>query len=284
MEIGIIGLGLIGGSIARDLNIQLETTVIGYDANPKHRKIAIETELVEEVLPERKLLEKAQVIILAIPVDAIEQKINIYLDGLRPEQILIDVGSTKERICQAAANHVNRNQYIAAHPLAGTEFSGPTAALKGLFSGKKNIVCEWKKVNTKALELALKLFKSLGLETYFLDPQEHDKHVAYVSHLSHISSFMLGQTVLDLEKDEKQIFNLASTGFASTVRLAKSSPKTWSAIFEKNKDNVVQALDSYIHHLTAFKNQLELENHDATYSMMEKANKIKSVLDGIEKK
>ena len=160
--------------------------------------------------------------------------------------VVFDVGSTKLPICEALLNHPNRKNYVAAHPLAGTEFSGPEAAFKGLFNNAKNIICEKEKSSSASLNIALQIFESIGMTSNFMSPTEHDRHLAYVSHLSHVTSFSLGLTVLDIEKDEKQIFNLASTGFKSTSRLAKSNPDTWAAIFGKNKKYLGEALDSYI--------------------------------------
>lgn len=279
MKVTIIGLGLIGGSIARDLKSQINISVTGVDKNPEHRKTAMELGLVHEVLEFNMAIRKADVIIIAIPVDNIEAILPDVLDMIDDSQVVIDVGSTKEFICQAVASHPNRKRFVPAHPLAGTEFSGPTAALSRLFVDKKNIICEKDKSDADALDIALKVFNSLGMKTYFLNPSEHDKHLAYVSHLSHVSSFMLGLTVLDIEKDEGQIFNLASTGFASTVRLAKSNPMTWAAIFNKNNNHLSTALDSYIEYLQKFKKALDSKDTETTLKLMAEANDIKRILN-----
>lgn len=279
MKVTIVGLGLIGGSIARDLKSQINVSVTGVDNNMDHQKMAMELGLVHEVMDFNIGIRKADVIILAIPVDKIEGVLPEVLDMIDGTQVVIDVGSTKEFICKSVVDHPKRSRFVAAHPLAGTEFSGPTAALQRLFVNKKNIICERDKSDTDALDTALKVFNSMGMKTYFLDPQEHDKHLAYVSHLSHVSSFMLGLTVLDIEKDESQIFNLASTGFASTVRLAKSNPETWAAIFEKNNNHLSTALESYIDYLRKFKEAIDANDSEATRKLMAEANDIKRILN-----
>ncbi len=278
MKITVIGLGLIGGSIAKDLKSQLNVHVCGVDESSDHTKLALELGLVHSIATLDDGLIGAEIVIISIPVDKIEELLASVLDKIGEGTTVIDVGSTKEQICQTISNHINRSRFVAAHPLAGTEFSGPTAAIKGLFQNKKNIVCECEKSSPYALDTALRLFESLGMITTYMTPDEHDKHLAYVSHLSHVSSFMLGLTVLDIEKDEKQIFDLAGTGFASTVRLAKSNPKTWSAIFGKNKKYLIEALDSYILHLENFRKHIEENNTTATEELISASNDIKRIL------
>ncbi|MFZ1749209.1 MAG: prephenate dehydrogenase [Saprospiraceae bacterium] len=279
MNITVIGLGLIGGSIARDLKSQLNVVVYGVDASSEHCQMALELKLVHEVVDLKQGLQKADIIIISIPVDKIEGLLPQVLNSIHSTTtVVIDVGSTKSDICAAIRYHPQRGRFVAAHPLAGTEFSGPTAAMKGLFQNKKNIVCDRQYSDPDALDTAMRLFESIGLTTTFMTPEEHDKHLAYVSHLSHVSSFMLGLTVLDIEKDEKQIFDLAGTGFASTVRLAKSNPKTWSAIFSKNRKYLIEALDSYILHLQNFREQINTENIAATEQLMSASNEIKRIL------
>jgi prephenate dehydrogenase len=279
MNISIIGLGLIGGSIARDLKSQIYVRVSGVDSNESHCQMALDFGVVDQIISLDEAISSSDVIIIAVPVDALQQLLPTILNQINDHQVLIDVGSTKKLICDAVRGHDKRGRFIAAHPLAGTEFSGPGAALKGLFVDKKNIVCESDLVQSDALEMAMKIFDSLGMQTIFMDPSEHDKHLAYVSHLSHVSSFMLGMTVLDIERDEKQIFNLAGTGFASTVRLAKSNPKTWSAIFEKNNVHLSAALDQYILWLQKFKKAMDDGDRTAMETYMTSANDIKRVLN-----
>jgi prephenate dehydrogenase len=278
MKITVIGLGLIGGSIAKDLKSQLNVEVWGVDASEDHMNQALDLGLVHAVAGLDDGIKDAEMVIISIPVNKIEGLLPMVLDKIDPKTTVIDVGSTKDEICRTVSRHPNRKRFVAAHPLAGTEFSGPTAAIKGLFQNKKNIICEKDKSAPDALDAALKLFESLGMTTSFMSPKEHDKHLAYVSHLSHVSSFMLGLTVLDIEKDEKQIFDLAGTGFASTVRLAKSNPQTWSAIFNKNRKYLIEALDSYILHLQNFRNHIDTKNIEATEQLMAESNKIKRIL------
>ena len=278
MKITVIGLGLIGGSIAKDLKSQLNVKVYGVEASESHQKLAFDHGLVHEIVTLEEGLKLADIVVLAIPVDKIEGILPNILDQIDQKTTVIDVGSTKSDICNAISLHPRRSRFVAAHPLAGTEFSGPTAALKGLFQNKKNIITEPEKSDVDALESALKVFESLGMVTSFMTAEEHDKHLAYVSHLSHVSSFMLGLTVLDIEKDEKQIFELASTGFESTVRLAKSNPKTWSAIFGKNKKYLLEALDSYIVHLENFRHHIRENDTEETERLMIRSNDIKRIL------
>jgi prephenate dehydrogenase len=278
MKIGIVGLGLIGGSMARDLKSQINVKVFGIDNNLEHQRSAIKLGLVDDIMSINFAEKECDVMILAVPVTVIETMLPEMLERIDDSKIIIDLGSTKSAICKSVESHVKRKRYVAAHPLAGTEFSGPEAALKGLYNGKKNIVCEPEKSDEDALNIALKIFESVGLNTIFMSTEEHDKHLAYVSHLSHVSSFMLGLTVLNIEKDEKQIFNLAGTGFESTVRLAKSNPDTWYPIFSKNKKYITEALSNYIELLQNFKTSLDDDNSDDLMRYMKEANEIKRIL------
>ena len=280
MKVTIIGLGLIGGSIAIDLRKSgIATELYGIDQNSDHAKKAVELGLVDKILAEDEGLSKADLIILAIPVNAINAFLPMLLDAVNKEAVVIDTGSTKSSICRSVALHLKRNQLVAAHQIAGTENSGPTAAFSGLFHGKTNIICEQEKSSSSALALAKRVFDALGMNTIFMEPEEHDKHVAYVSHLSHVSSFLLGQTVLDIEKDEKNIFNLAGSGFASTVRLAKSSPEMWAPIFEQNAEYLSQALLEYIMHLQRFHYHLLKKDTKELVNTMTKANEIRRILN-----
>ncbi len=283
MKVGIIGLGLIGGSIAKEIKTRSLGTieVLGSEMNPNHRMKVEELGLVDLLISTTELLELSDVIILATPVNVIKEQIVSILDQMSGDQVLIDVGSTKRFICKEVEHHVNRKQYVAAHPLAGTEFSGPAASIIGLFDGKKNIICQKEKSSKVALNTALKIFEFLGMSTYYLGSEEHDRHLAYVSHLSHISSFTLSLTVQEIENDQKQIFNLASTGFASTARLAKSNADTWGPIFDANSKYLVEAIDLYIQYLNQFRESIQLKNIEESKKLMNKANNISSVLEGI---
>lgn len=279
MKITVIGLGLIGGSMAIDLRAKgLASSIVGFDNNPAHGKLAVELGLVDKFAPLEEAVKNADVVIVSIPVNAIQTFLPGLLDIIESKTVVIDTGSTKSAICKSVTGHPKRNQFVAAHQIAGTENSGPSAAFAGLFVGKTNIVCEKSKSSETALLKAQQLFDALGLNTIFMEAEEHDKHVAYVSHLSHVSSFLLGQTVLDIEKDEKNIFNLAGSGFASTVRLAKSSPEMWAPIFEQNSEYLSQALLEYIMHLQRFHYHLMKRDTKELLSTMKKANEIRRIL------
>ena len=281
MKICVVGLGLIGGSMAIDLKAKGHH-IIGVDKSPSHIEQALELGLADEVHDLSNAVQDADVIIIAVPVDAIEKVLVKVLDEMNLKAIAIDVGSTKQEICASIKTHKNRGRFVAAHPLAGTEFSGPTAAIPDLFNGKKNIICEEDVIDEDALDIALQIFSDIGMTNIFMNPDNHDMHMAYVSHLSHVSAFTLGLTVLDIEQDEKQIFNLASTGFESTVRLAKSSPNTWASIFNKNSNHLAKALGNYISRLQEFKSAIENQDTEKMKTLMDDANDIKRVLKGIK--
>ena len=285
MKATVIGLGLIGGSMALDLRkAGLVTEIAGIDSNPEHTRQAIDLGLVDVIDTDKHSLSTADLIVLAIPVSSLCKLLPTILDTVKKEGVVIDSGSTKSLICRAISGHRNRQQFVASHPIAGTENSGPSAAFEGLFTNKTNIICEKGKSSAYALEVAGRVFDGLGMTTIFMEPEEHDKHVAYVSHLSHVSSFLLGQTVLDIERDEKNIFALAGSGFASTVRLAKSSPDMWAPIFEQNAEYLSQALLEYIMHLQRFQYHLMKRDGKELHRIMTEANRIREILNGIEHK
>ena len=277
----VIGLGLIGGSLARDLKLRMDFKVYGVDQNLDHINKAIELGIIDE---EGTLddVADAAVVIVAVPVNVMPKVVSQVLDKVGLETLVFDVGSVKNEICKEVEYHPNRKNFVAAHPLAGTEFSGPEAAILNLFDDKVNIVCEADKTDWKILDSAISLFKKLNMRIKMMNPVEHDRHIAYVSHLSHVSSFMLGKTVLEIEKNEQAIFDMASTGFASTVRLAKSSSSTWTPIFLGNKENVLQSLKEYIKNLSEFKEMLENDDVEGLNKTMDSTNYIKSILNGIE--
>lgn len=277
----IIGLGLVGGSLALDLKKRLGYQVFGIDHNPEHIKRALELGVINAEI-NLSDLKDASVVVIAVPVDKIAKITTTVLDEISDNTLVFDVGSVKNEICKALTNHPKRKNYVAAHPLAGTEFSGPEAAIYDLFDEKVNIICEVEKTDWKILDKALGIFKKLNMRIKMMNPEEHDRHIAYVSHLSHVSSFMLGKTVLGIEKNEQYIFDMASTGFASTVRLAKSSPATWAPIFLENKENIISSLDEYIKNLIEFKELIAANNGDAIKEIMSDTNYIKSVLKGIK--
>jgi prephenate dehydrogenase len=284
MKVFVIGIGLIGGSMALDIKtLHPEAKIYGIDNNESHLAEAIALGVVDEGAAFDDLVD-ADFVIVSVPVDVALQVLPRVLDVIGDNSIVFEVGSTKMPICEAVANHPKRRNFIATHPIAGTEFSGPSAAIKGLFQGKTNIICEVEKTTFKLQERALDLFKEMGMRIRYMDPKSHDKHIAYVSHLSHISAFMLGKTVINKEKDEQDIFDMAGSGFESTVRLAKSSPAMWTPIFKQNRKQVVKTLEEYISNLSKFKELLEKEDYDAIYNEMQSVNKIKEILNGINVK
>jgi prephenate dehydrogenase len=284
-NVTVIGLGLIGGSMALDLHKKrFAKHFIGVDQNAKHTAEALQLKLVDEIKAFEEGVQSAEVVILAIPVDAARKIITDVLDILPSDSVLVDVGSTKRGVCDAVKNHPKRAQYVACHPIAGTEFSGPSAAHYGLFTNKINIICDKELSSEKSLSLANELFDALEMRTAYMGAEEHDRHIAYVSHLSHVTSFTLGLTVLDIESNEKNIFNMAGSGFASTVRLAKSSADMWSPIFEQNSENLVEALDAYIEKLSEFREAITSKDRSQTHKLITKGNEIRRILEGIELK
>ncbi len=281
MNVFVIGVGLIGGSFARDLRkVEPNARIYGIDANISHLEEALSLSIIDEKA-DYSLLPQADLVMVSIPVDQMVRELPIILDAVHDEAIVMDAGSTKSLICKTLENHVNRRNFLACHPIAGTEFSGPSAAIEGLFDGKTNIICEIEKTAFKLQERALKLLQEMGMRIRYMNPVAHDRHIAYVSHLSHISSFMLGKTVIDKERNERDIFDMAGSGFESTVRLAKSSPAMWTPIFRQNRDNVIETLDEYIANLQSFKQMLVEDDYDGIYDEMNNTNKIKGILNGI---
>jgi len=282
MNVFVIGIGLIGGSMVLDIKSNYpEATVYGIDTNEDHLNTAIALKVIDQKATFDDL-GKADVVIISIPVDVQLEVIPKVLDLVSDDALVMDVGSTKEDICLGVKKHPKRRNYLAMHPIAGTEFSGPTAAHTGLFFEKTNIICEVEKTAFKLQEIALDIFSKLGMRIRYMDPKSHDKHIAYMSHLSHISSFMLGKTVIEKEKNERDIFDMAGSGFASTVRLAKSSPAMWTPIFEQNKTNVIETLDEYIQNLQQFKELMIQNDFTEIYNEMESTNHIKQILNGIK--
>ncbi len=282
MKVFVIGVGLIGGSLALDIQKEYTDAVIyGVDADDTHLQKAIDLGVIHHKATFQEL-DKAEIVIVSTPVDVQLEVIPKVLDLVNDNALVLDVGSTKEQICKILENHSKRRNYLATHPIAGTEFSGPTAAIKGLFEKKTNIICEVEKTAFKLQEKALEIFSKIGMRIRYMDPVSHDKHIAYVSHLSHISSFMLGKTVIEKEKNERDIFDMAGSGFASTVRLAKSSPAMWTPIFKQNKENVIETLEEYIQNLEQFKSLMLQDNFSDIYQEMENTNYIKQILNGIK--
>lgn len=277
MKITVFGLGLIGGSMALDLKARgFATHIIGVDNNPEHCKQALDLKIVDEIKPLDESL-KSDVVIISTHVTATEKILPHILDNIGENTVVMDVGSTKDKICKAIKNHEKRKQFVGTHPIAGTENSGPAAAINNLFDNKICILC----VDDSAIwvvERVSEVYEVLNMKMLFMNSDEHDMHVAYVSHISHISSFALATTVLEMEKNASTIFDLAGSGFASTVRLAKSSPDMWAPIFEQNSKYVSKALGTYIKQLEKFKKDIDKKNTKGTHQSMVKANEIRKIL------
>ncbi len=281
MKVGIVGLGLIGGSIGLKLKDLFDNiTIYGHDIDESSVGYCLKNKIIDVKFNE-EFISELDFIFLAIPVESIKNQLSAYLSKTSDKTLIIDLGSTKYQICNSVENHQNRKNYLAAHPIAGTEFSGPNSAKKDLFKDKVMILCDTEKTDPNLLLDANKIIKSLGMIIKTMNSKEHDKHIAYVSHLSHISSFMLGKTVMDKEDDEHAIYNLAGSGFESTVRLAKSSPEMWSSIFVENKKNIIESLDEYISNINNFKKLIEVNDQKTLNDEMRRINGIKKILKGI---
>ena len=279
MKVGIVGLGLIGGSIALKLkDLFNNLTIYGYDIHHEIISFSIKNKIIDAKYDE-DLINKLDYIFLAIPVESIKNQLQNYLDKTSDKTLIIDLGSTKLQICNSVENHEKRKNYLAAHPIAGTEFSGPGSATKDLFNNKVMILCDTQKTDSNLLLNAKKIIESIGMIIKTMDPKEHDRHIAYVSHLSHITSFMLGKTVMDKEDDDQAIYNMAGSGFESTVRLAKSSPEMWAPIFNQNKKNVTKALDDYINNLLDFKKKILNNEFDDLKNQMKAINNLTKILN-----
>lgn len=281
MKVVIVGVGLIGGSFAKDVKkLHPEAEIIGVDKSESHLDEALGLGIIHGK-GDYGSLAKADLVFVSIPVNALVTELPKILDAAGDETVVVDAGSTKSLICQSVDEHPKRRNFMACHPIAGTEFSGPSAAIEGLYDGKTNIICEVEKTAFKLQERALAIFQDMNMRIRYMNPEAHDKHIAYVSHLSHISSFMLGKTVIEKEKNERDIFDMAGSGFESTVRLAKSSPDMWAPIFEQNKENVVETLEEYIQNLIRFKKLIEENDFERVHQEMSNTNRIKQILKGI---
>lgn len=281
MKIYIIGVGLIGGSFAMEMRkLFPKSKIIGIDNSENNLNKAHELGIIDK---KSGLLEisDADIILVSVPVKSIINLLPNILDKVNKNTLVIDFGSTKNSICSAIKDHPNRENFLATHPIAGTEFSGPTAAHKGLFTNKNIIICDKHRTNKSKLEIALKIFNLMKMKISYMNPDSHDKHIAYVSHLSHLSSFMLGKTVMDEEKNEKNIFDMAGSGFESTVRLAKSSPEMWIDIFEDNKENIIKSLNDYIDNLIQVNNLIKDDRFNEIELQLKSTNYIKTILKGI---
>ncbi len=278
-SVAIIGVGLIGGSWALALKKHFsDITILGADNNQSHLEEALRLGLIDKAV-DLDAAAQSDLVFVSIPVGAASEVILSLLDKVGEHTLIMDAGSTKSALCQSISDHPNRSHFLAAHPIAGTEFSGPAAAKSDLFDGKLMILCEIEKTAIRLQENILTAFQKIGMRLRYMDPESHDKHLAYVSHLSHVSSFMLGKTVMDKEVDDRNIFDLAGSGFASTVRLAKSSPEMWGPIFLQNKEHLSHTLEAYISNLQKFKMLIDKEDLEALTSEMKRINTIEKILN-----
>ena len=279
MRVAVIGLGLIGGSFALALKAKgIATTVVGVEANPQHAAMAIELGIVDSVMPLQEAVAEAELIAIAVPVDVIPQVAIKVLNRVTESQIVIDMGSTKEELCEMISLHPMRHRFVATHPMWGTEFSGPQAATADSFAGRNVVICEKSRSAAEAVERVETLYRALGMDILEMEAEQHDLHAAYVSHISHITSFILSTTVLEKEREEEAIFNLAGGGFDSTVRLAKSNADTWIPIFTQNKYKILDVLREYIHQLNLFRKAVERDDTVALREIITRANDIRKVL------
>ncbi len=279
MKITIIGTGLIGGSMALTLRANsLAASIIGVESNPTHAATAIERGIVDEILPLEDAVRKADVIIISIPVDSTEKLVPQILSLLNDNQVVMDVGSNKKAVCDIVSSHEKRGRFVATHPMWGTEYSGPAAAKSDGFAGNAVVICNREQSDKDAVKVVLKIYETLQMKIVFMNAGAHDIHAAYVSHISHITSFALANTVLEKEKEESAIFEMASGGFESTVRLAKSNPDMWLPIFRQNRENVLDVLNEHIAQLKKFRSCFEKDNYEYMRNLMENANKIKRII------
>ena len=277
--ITIVGVGLISGSFSMILKEKkLVKHVIGVSRTAQSINKALELGIIDEALPLEEAVKKSDLVYVAIPVDATIPVVQRIMDLVNEQQIVIDAGSTKQALCEALANHPMRRRFVATHPMWGTEYSGPEAAVRDAFAGRVCVICEKEKSDADAVDTVEKIYELLGMHVTYMNADAHDIHAAYVSHISHITSFALANTVLEKEKEENAIFELAGGGFESTVRLAKSNPSMWLPIFKQNREHVLDVLNEHITQLRKFKSCLEKENYTYLQELMENANKINRII------
>ena len=279
MVTAIIGTGLIGGSFALCLREQgLAERIIGVERSTSHASRAVELGIVDEVAPLDEAIATADLIVIATPVDSIPTLAVKVLNKIAPHQTVIDVGSIKEELCEMISQHPARGRFVATHPMWGTEHSGPEAAMRGAFAGRRVVICERERSDSDALQLVEEIYRKVGMTPIYMGAEEQDVHCAYISHISHITSFALALTVLEKEREEEHIFDLASAGFESTVRLAKSAPETWTPIFLRNKYNVLDVLGEHIHQLQVLRKMIERDDAEGLTEAMRHANSIRRIL------
>ena len=279
MKVAIFGIGLIGGSAAKDLRAaNFCSEILGVGRSQKNCELALELGLVDKIVSKEEAIAQADLIILTVPVNVLIEELKFVLDNVQPHQVITDMGSTKGIIIDAIKDHPNRKQYVSSHPMAGTENSGPSAAINNLFKDKVCIICDKENSNEAAVELVEKMYSVLGMRIKYMDAHQHDMHAAYISHISHISSFVLAATVLEKEKDEEAILEMAGGGFESTVRLAKSSPEMWAPIFQQNKNYLLEVMDTYIEKMYHFRNLINKNKNEELKEFMNSANEIRKIL------
>jgi len=278
-NVTIIGVGLIGGSYALALKDKgIAKNIIGVTRSEASAKKALDLQLIDETLPLKEAVAKSDLIYISIPVDTTITTVLEVMNLINDKQIVVDAGSTKNALCEALKNHPRRGRFVASHPMWGTEYSGPEAAVHGAFEGRACVICEKEKSDEDAVKTVEDIYRELGMHIVYMDAASHDVHAAYVSHISHITSFALANTVLEKEREEDAIFELAGGGFESTVRLAKSNPAMWAPIFMQNRENVLDVLNEHISQLRKFKASLEKENIEYLIELMDNANKIKRII------
>ena len=283
MKAAVIGIGLIGGSFALTLKDKgICEEVIGVDNSERNRAKAVELGLVDRTLPLDEAIPAADLIVLATPVDSIPLLAVKVLNKV-DRQVVIDMGSTKQELCEVIAQHPRRGRFVATHPMWGTEYSGPEAAVHDGFEGRTVVLCDGAESDPDALKLVEDIYRKIGMPIKYMSSEEQDTHTAYVSHISHITSFALALTVLEKEREEEHIFDLAGGGFESTVRLAKSSPETWAPIFMQNKYNVLDVLREHIHQLQIFRRLLEKDDTEGLKQMMQRANRTNRIIKGVRR-
>ncbi|MCB0507078.1 MAG: prephenate dehydrogenase [Chitinophagales bacterium] len=279
MKVAIFGIGLIGGSAAKDLRTaNFCTEIIGVGRSEASNNKALELGLVDRIVSKEIAVQEADVIILTVPVNSLIQELIFVLDNIQSHQTVTDMGSTKGIIIDAIKEHPNRKRYVASHPMAGTENSGPSAAISNLFKNKICIICDKENSDADAIANVEALYNTLGMRIKYMDAHQHDMHAAYISHISHISSFVLAATVLEKEKDEAAILEMAGGGFESTVRLAKSSPEMWAPIFQQNKNYLLEVMDTYIEKMYHFRNLINKNKDEELLHFMQEANEIRKIL------
>ncbi|WP_449398944.1 prephenate dehydrogenase [Chryseobacterium wanjuense] len=280
MKISIIGVGLIGGSIALKLRQNgMANFIYGIDNNNDHLNEALDLKIIDAKVDLEYGIKNSDLVIIAIPVDSARKLLPDVLDLISENQTVMDAGSTKAGIVKAVKNHSKRSRFVAFHPMWGTENSYLKSAISDSFTGKAGVICNKEESSEDALQLVEKIVESLDMHLIYMNAEDHDVHTAYISHISHITSYALANTVLEKEREEETIFQLASSGFSSTVRLAKSHPEMWVPIFKQNKENVLDVLNEHIAQLRKFKAALEKENFEYLEELISNANKIRGILD-----